>query len=140
MVVIQINSTEVLRISSNTRDFINISISFSMDKQDERASCLKRDATIRPLVEEQPGTPGNFPGLFKVAREKNLFSPAQISGQNEFPRLVQGSQGKESFFPGSNFRQCISREEFFVFEKSKNLFEKSLDSRTPEPSYDFKST
>jgi hypothetical protein len=43
------------------------------------------------LVEEQPGTPGNFPGLFKVAREKYLISPAQISGQNDknFGRMEQ---------------------------------------------------
>ena len=40
------------------------------------------------LVEEQPGTPGNFPGLFKVAGEKYPFSPAQISGQNDKTFLI----------------------------------------------------
>ena len=45
-------------------------------------------APVSALVEEQPGTPGNFPGLFKVAREKYLFSPAQISGQNDKNFLI----------------------------------------------------
>jgi hypothetical protein len=44
--------------------------------------------SLEALVEEQPGTPGNFPGLFKVAREKYLFSPAQISGQNDKNLLI----------------------------------------------------
>jgi hypothetical protein len=52
-------------------------------KQKENMSC------IEPLVEEQPGTPGNFPGFFKVAREKYLFSPAQISGQNDKNFLIR---------------------------------------------------
>ena len=56
------------------------------------------------LVEEQPGTPGNFPGLFKVAREKYLFSPAQISGQNDKNFLICLDFGS-----GIQYRDTVSR-------------------------------
>ena len=46
------------------------------------------ESACNALVEEQPGTPGIFPSLFKVAREKYLFSPAQISGQNDKNFLI----------------------------------------------------
>jgi hypothetical protein len=36
---------------------------------------------------------------------KNYYFGGGTAGDTrEFPRLVQGSQGKVSFFPGSNFR------------------------------------